>query len=396
MNGGPTRIQDRPVPWRFRLSVSLLLPATWIVQAWASHNPRIVERGYSRTLYPSIRAIIGTLTGWFPWSLAEASLVLTGLVLTWRAARVPIQLARRQRSLRNVIAHALSVLLATIGALYAWGIFGWGMNYQRQPFARSVGFDTSQPSVEELGRLCEELGRSASELRKQLVEDAHGVMQPLGSLRQALERAPLGVDRAAGDYDLLRDGSASRPKAVTFPILSWLKLGGVFSAYTSETNVNMGPPPASVLSSTCHEMAHQLGWAREEEASFVGHVVCRNHPDADFRYATTQAALGSALTALSRTDAEAARAVYDALDPGIQRDWKAMNDFWSHYDTGLAVVANKVNDLYLKSQRQKAGVRSYGLMIRLLIAEQRRRAEKEALHHGQTLLMRSAPELLLP
>ena len=349
----------------------LLLPAAWLIQAWAGRHPLLVERFYSRGAYPMIKEFVGTLTGWFSWSLTEAALVLAGIVLVWRAILVIRRLKRKQRSLRNVIAQTVSGLLALAGLLYAWGILGWGLNYQRQPFATSVGFDISEASTEELRRLCEHLAYQAAELRRYTGEDEQGVTRPFDSLPEALARAPRGFLHAGEDYPLLEDGAVSRAKSITIPLLSWLNLGGIFAPFTSEPNVNIGPPPMSVMASACHEIAHQLGWAREDEASFVGYVACRNHPDADFRYATTQAALRRSFGALARADAEVARNVHAKIDPGILRDWDAASEYWKPYRTRLGSVAKKVNDSYLKSQGQQAGVRSYGMMVDLLVGERR-------------------------
>jgi len=370
--GRGEREQDRPVRWRFRLGLMCLGPAAWLVQFWAGGHPAMVERFYSRGVYPYIRDFLSTLTSWFAGSLVEYALILAGLLLLFRAARNVRKIVRGQRSLRNVSAQFVSGTLALVGLVTAWGILGWGLNYHRQPFSLSAGLDTSPPSVGELTRLCEQLAVEAAVLRFQVEEDLNGVMQASDSPREALDRAPLGFARARGDYPELLDGSVTRAKPIRLPVLPWLKISGVFSMYSAEPNVAMEPPPAGILASACHEIAHQLGWAREEEAEFVGYVACRNHPDADFRYATTQLALSRALRALGRADRDAMQEVYSGIEPAILRDWNAATRFWQRYDTRLAKVSRRVNDAYLKSQGQQAGVESYGMMVELLVGDLRR------------------------
>jgi hypothetical protein len=138
----------------------------------------------------------------------------------------------------------------------------------------------------------------------------------------------------------------------------------------------MHQPAHSILASSCHEVAHQAGWAREEEASFVGFVACRRHPNVDFRYATTQSALVSCVNALSRVDGAATQALLKRLVPGIERDWAASRAYWSRFDTPLGAAAQRVNDAYLKSQGQQAGIESYGLLVDLLIGDRRRQDER--------------------
>ncbi|NIR61682.1 MAG: DUF3810 domain-containing protein, partial [Gammaproteobacteria bacterium] len=49
-------------------------------------------------------------------------------------------------------------------------------------------------------------------------------------------------------------------------------------------------------------------------------------------------------------------------------------EFWSRYDTRLGDAALRVNDAYLKTLGQEEGIRSYGLMVELLVADHRREA----------------------
>lgn len=375
---GPRRssgAQDRPVPWRFRLGLFLLLPATWLLQLAARAHPDVVERSYSRTVYPIVRDIVSTLTGWFRWSLAEVGLCLLALFLLMSFARALGGMLRRVRTPRNVLAHFVSASLAGAGVLYAWGMIGWGLNYHRRPLAHSAGLDTSPATAEELRRLVESLTREARTLRAMVQENAAGVMEVAGSKGEALARAPRGCEQLGLQYEVLRGSSCSRAKMIVLPLLPWLHVGGVFSMFTSEPNVDVQQPPAAMLDATCHELAHQLGWAREEEASFVGHAACRLHPDLDYRVATTEAALAHALGALGRVDRRAADELYLDLPPAVLRDWEAERRFWDRHRTRVSRAAQRINDAYLRSQGQEAGVLSYGLMVDLLVADQRRREE---------------------
>ena len=50
------------------------------------------------------------------------------------------------------------------------------------------------------------------------------------------------------------------------------------------------------------------------------------------------------------------------------------------YESRLGEVQERVNDAYLKTQGQADGVRSYGRMVDLLLAERRARPSARALH----------------
>ena len=58
-------------------------------------------------------------------------------------------------------------------------------------------------------------------------------------------------------------------------------------------------------------------------------------------------------------------------------DWQAEADFWQKYKTPVRAIGQRVNDAYLKSQGQTEGIRTYGMMVDLLIADHRRKKGSE-------------------
>lgn len=43
--------------------------------------------------------------------------------------------------------------------------------------------------------------------------------------------------------------------------------------------------------------------------------------------------------------------------------------YWKAHRKKITEISNKANDAYLKANAQSAGVKSYGLMVELLLAE---------------------------
>jgi hypothetical protein len=123
--------------------------------------------------------------------------------------------------------------------------------------------------------------------------------------------------------------------------------------------------------SAAHELAHRAGVAREDEANFQAFRTCRSHPDQAFRYAGHFVAGLYALGALRGVDrAEDAR-VRELYTPAVERDMRALRAWRTRYRSRLGDVQEKVNDTYLRSQGQAEGVRSYGRMVDLMLAERR-------------------------
>ncbi len=372
MNGNKKWEKDKPIPWKWRLPFIILLPISIFIQWIASKLPDVVEISYSQAVYRILLRIATHIIGWFPFSLFEFLLYAVILWILWIELRAILLLLKRRRSISNIFLHGVVNTLAIVSLIYALFILLFGLNYQRVSFAETSDLDTSSPSIAELKLLCEKLITNANSLREQLPENDRGVMRLKSSRWDALKRAPLGFQQLGQRYKVINGSIVGRPKGVIFSsVMSYFGLSGLYSIYTWEPSINMKIPHHNFAFATCHEMAHQMGFAAEDEANFIGYLACKMHPDIDFQYAGNVIAMRYALNALRREDHESFSMFHSLLSEGIKRDLKASIDFWSKYRTPLRRVSRRVNDTYLKSQGQKEGVASYGKVVDLLIAEQR-------------------------
>jgi hypothetical protein len=351
------------------------LPAALVLQWLAGLSPSAVESLYGRGLYRLIRRLHALCTGWVPFSLAEAMLlVLLGALawsaasrLRWRSLRAFWAREGRGRRLLRLGARAL----ALAGALYLVFLVSWGLNYRRPPLAALASLPGGGGTAAELQSLSAELIAGANALRGGLPEDAQGVMRLAGGRRAALDAAHDGLERAGERLFPLR-GPRVRPKpALSSGVLSYLGIAGIFVPYTGEAHVNAWLPDVDLPFAASHELAHQRGLAREDEANYAAAVACRAHPAPEFRYSGALISSAYVQAALASVDRPAAAALEAARSEAARRDLRAMAEWSKRYRSRLTDVSERVNDTYLRSQGQPLGVRSYGAMVDLLLAERR-------------------------
>ena len=137
----------------------------------------------------------------------------------------------------------------------------------------------------------------------------------------------------------------------------------------------MDNPSFAIPWAMAHELAHQYGFMREDEANFIAYLACKESDDALMRYSGLMLAYDNALSALRKVDLESANAIASGLSAAVQRDLAQRAEHWAKYEGPVQDVSNAANDAYLKANDQTDGMRSYGRMVDLLLAEQR--AEEE-------------------
>ena len=347
--------------------LGLLLIAGGLGLQWVlARSPDIVERVFARGLYPLLGGRLGCLARLVPISLGECFVfALLGwlAVALWRLARASERRPRLLRLARRALPMA--------GTMYLAFLLLWGLNYQRQPFGVSAGLDLRPSSLDELAALGTVLVDEANQAREGLPEDGAGVMRLADGRLPALMRTEAGFRPAASLHPVLA-GCPSRPKPLfTSTVFSWLGVTGIYLPFTGEPNVNMTLPDPELPFGAAHEMAHQRGFAREDEANYLGYLACRLHPDPDFRYSGRLAASVYAVNALAAVDRKAGERLEARRSPGVRRDLAALAA-WAERYRGLAErVSQRVNDAYLRSQGETQGVRSYGRVVDLLLAERR-------------------------
>ena len=99
----------------------------------------------------------------------------------------------------------------------------------------------------------------------------------------------------------------------------------------------------------------------------MGYVAASLSQDPRARYSAYLFAQRQLLRALAREDLETARRILEQRHPGVQRDVNDANAYWKRFEGPAGEAAERVNDLYLKSNRVREGTRSYGLSLVLLL-----------------------------
>lgn len=387
--------KEEPAPrWRLILICAAMAPLAHVVRLCAGAYPAWTDEVYSQGIFPALRGFQQGCSSMAPVSATEMVLLAIAVGGSMRALRSLRAWRRGECRLRRVLLHTAARLVAIGGLLYALFILVWGLNYVRLPVAHHLNLEVRPTEIAELKELFLDLAASAVHERSALRESAHGLalLQTLANDGASAAEEEMGRKRA---QDLSAGVSAAYaaigerlpwlagPPPVTrialgSPLLTAFGITGIYSPFSAEGHINGQVQPITLPFVACHEAAHGRGFAREDEANLIAWLVCRASPRADFRYSGDLSALGSVYVALMGKDFRLALDLWDDLDPGLTRDWKAIRGFWSKQRERKLMrftmgIGKSSNDRFLKVQGQEDGVDSYGRMVDLLLAERRAR-----------------------
>ena len=391
---------------KFLLKRMLFVPLGIVALAatsYARKYPDWAEHVYAQGVYPALSSVVGFLPSLVSFSVAEwvAALFLLFcpgyLVFCIRKLVVGkgARLMVAYRSAMGVVAICCTVYFLFTALC--------GLNYYRYTFTEHTGYDVEEADVdaaqrqEELVALAATLADELGQARAQLGDDANLFDAEPGQFEQYAQESVEAMRKLAGVMNRsqctaifinqLREKVAERYPALERPLysppkpvlasklMSYANIGGMFFPFTMESNINVDNPFFVVPWTMAHELAHQCGFMREDEANFIAYLACKESDDALMRYSGYLLAYDNAVSALRKVDPEAASAIGSGLSAAVRRDLAQRAEHWAQYEGPVQDVSNAANDTYLKANNQADGMRSYGRMVDLLLAEHRAEGE---------------------
>ncbi|MBR3000905.1 MAG: DUF3810 domain-containing protein [Oscillospiraceae bacterium] len=299
-----------------------------------------------------------------PFSVAE---VLVGLFVIWVAVYLISQivfLIREGQRIRRLLLLMLTVLCVGL-MIYAAFCVLWGIYYYSDDFATQSGLDAGPVEIEELRAVTIYFASLANEYAKLVPRDENGVCS---FDRDAVLARSDEVYRAAEEMYPCLQAPDIRAKGVHFSrIVSYIDFTGFFFPFTAEANVNTDFPTSLFPSTVAHELAHQRGVAKEQEANFCAVLSSLEYGDPEYCYSACLLAYTHLGNALYQADRTTWSGVYSSLSEEVLTDFAANREYWKQFDTPVRKAYNTVYENFLYSFDQSYGLRSYGKCVDLLV-----------------------------
>ncbi len=314
-----------------------------------------------------VRSALATATGWIPFSLAE--LFVLGLPVVAALAVIIILkiIAKRKTGFLKAVLGIVSA-----GALiYTMFVLSVAAGYRGTGLDRKLGLEKRDVSTQELADTASLIADRLNEIYEEYGD--MGYLSGVGTVRpyphsECVEKLRTSYGSLMKQYPFISDVEAPVKILVSSDIMTYTHISGVYTFLTGEANLNTNYPYFVNVYTTAHEMSHQRGIEREDEANFVAFLVCINSDDPYIRYSGYLNMFEYLGDALYKNSSVEYGKVYSKLNPGARADLISYTKFFERYrNSKAAEVTDTVNDVYLKSQGTKGSV-SYGLVVDLCVA----------------------------
>ncbi len=361
--------------YKKRLLLLLLVPISFLIIVIVKSNRWIAEEIFARRVYKVLSQVLSNITSLVPISLMEVSIFITIILfVVFIIHMVKTILENKENRKESIIKYIINTSCTLSILLFLFVILA-GTNYYRYPFSEINDMPVEESTLEELYNLNIYLARQAYELRQELeligkdIND-EGVFDFTDTKWQELTTTTSkAFDNLSLSYPIFKGNYGRVKPVIASKFMSRMEITGIFWPFTLEANVNIHAPDYTIPATMAHEMAHQRGFMREDEANYIAFLASNYSDDLVFKYSGTMLALTSAGNALYREDPILYTETRKGFNDGMLADLRHKSNYWSQFnDTVISTVSNKMNDTYLKANNQKDGVKSYGRMVDLLLA----------------------------
>ncbi len=339
------------------------------IRVLAGLFPELTDQFYSRTFFPAIRNGIDLSLGYLPF---PSVYLFVGLIF-WLLG-LSLRRFFRLEGGKNRARYFVQATANGLGGLVFFFLLLWGYNYQRTPIFQQLDLQPEPLNVQQLTEEMEFTLRLASRDRGRITADTTALNDLMEySALEDLVRATMQQD-----LEVLGLNFTGRPRTKQFPPEGFMRRMGILGIYFPYTGESYLDPSLHALEkpfTIAHEMAHSYGVTDEGEANFIAWVICTRSDEPILRYAAHLLLLRYQLRDYHGMDPDGALCWIESLPRGIIQDLIAIRDSSEAYPPFWLELSRKSNDLFLKSQGVKAGIKSYQQLPMLAAAWRQRMGE---------------------
>jgi Protein of unknown function (DUF3810) len=347
---------------RSRIKVAVITAALLI--ALFPLPAALVERYYSNGIYPVLRAPVAWATSRVPFAIVDLLIVALALgVPAWWIVR--IIKAGRGRRWRTAGRMLFNTITITAVAFLTFQLL-WGLNYSRRPLAAKLDYDEERLTAE----ASKQMKRVAVERLNAVYAEARAAWPDESEWRPRLHSSFNEVLTQLGNSGGVVAAAPKKSLLDAYLIASGVE--GFMNPFGYEVILESEILPFEKPFLLAHEWAHLAGFANESEASFVGLLACLRSDAAALNYSGLLALYQHTPWPVSGTAEDISESLKvdppPRLSAEVLEDLKAIRERAArHRNNFLSRAQWAVYDGFLKANRVRAGIGSYGMVIRLVL-----------------------------
>jgi hypothetical protein len=342
----------------------LLLLAAIIIRVFSS-NEQWVEHYYTYGLYPYISSTFRWLFGWIPFSIGDIVYVAAFVFLvikTWKF----LKLLAKGKAKEHLSWILFRKYLKIVFGIYIIFNICWGLNYNRAGIASQLDIEYQTYSSEEVYALALVLQKKVN-----LYAASYDSLKRTEFDKNNKLLFALGIEsykKAENEYPYLLYRNPSIKPSLYTAVGHYFGFTGYYNPFTGEAQLKTSVPAFVKPFILCHEMAHQLGYGKENEANLVAFLAARASAENEFRYSAYYDVFAYTIRELAKLDREKFLALRENMHERFKIDYRNYLQYLYNNRNMVEPFVSDFYDSYLRLNNQPKGTATYNEVVGWLIA----------------------------
>ena len=332
----------------------------YLIVKLLSYFPEFVENFYSNGLYPIISKLFRYTLGWLPFSFGDLFYALSIIYcIRW--------FIKNRKRITNDTKGWLVDIFVTISIIYFAFHLLWGMNYHRLPLHQNLNLESNY-TTEQLIEVTKQLIKKSNAAHLEVSKNDSTKVEIPYTKSEILNMVPRGYDVLKKDFPQFAYQPKSIKRSLFSTPLTYMGFSGYLNPLTNEAQVDGLIPAFKFPTTASHEVAHQLGYAAENEANFIGFLAATQHEDLYFQYSGYTFGLRHCLIEIYKRDTTIYDELLQTINPGILKNYQEVQDFWNSYQNPTEQFFKFGYSSFLIANNQKDGMKSYSYVVALIVS----------------------------
>ena len=251
--------------------------------------------------------------------------------------------------------------------IYCFFYWSWGFNYNLKSELELL--KSNEYSKEELYSTTQYYIKKTNDLQITLSKSSQDKVESTLSFYQVKNECINSIKKSNWILNNKEMNSFPVKKSLFSTPLSYMGFSGYINPFTLEANINYNIPDISLPVTISHEIAHQIGYSSESEANYYAIKSTISNNNNFIKYSGSLLALQYIISELQYSDSDYLKLKLSEINKGVLENIEEKRKFNFKYKNPIEPYVKKLYDIFLKKNNQVHGIRSYNMVVGLLIED---------------------------
>ncbi len=312
----------------------------------------------------TFRFLFAQITNLIPFSVAEACLILIPIFLVL----IINYIWKYRCNTRKATIVTLVCIFSVASMFLSSFVFTFSAGYRGTKLEKKLELEAAEIDKTDLYDSAEYLISMINKISRSIEYDDEGLSIMPYSFGEMNDKLLIAYEKFSEKYGFVNNFYSKLKPVFLSEAMSYAHITGIYTFFTGESNINIGFPDYTIPYTSAHELAHQRGIAREDEANMMAFLVSLESDDNYIRYCAYVNMYEYVSSALYKADKELYKKALSKLDQKVYEEQVAYSKFFKKYSKSVtSQISGAVNNVYLQSQGTE-GKKSYGMVVDLTVA----------------------------